>query len=107
MKSIVSSFCLLFLLILTGCNCHQEGSGVVLDKATLAPLSGVSVSIYLSSVHDDTLAQKVFTDENGEFAISHDYCSDYMIQYYKKDYIGSVKSIALGDTIFLESSPGN
>ncbi len=89
------------ILFLLSCNCHTEGSGVVLDGKTKEPLENVKVSIHLSTIHDDSLKIPVLTDENGNYTLSHSYCSDYMIDFDKEGYIGFVTSPKKNDTIFL------
>ncbi len=98
-------FCLFFILlpfIFYSCNCHTEANGIVVDRITKQPLENVEVSIYLSMIHNDSLKIPVFTDKNGRYKVSHDYCSDYMIDFYKEGYIGWVASVKENDSIFLE-----
>ena len=92
----------LFTFFLISCDCHTEANGVVLDKATKKPLEDVKVSIYLSTVHKDSLKTPLFTDENGQYKLTHNYCSDYMIDFDKEGYTGFVTSPNENDTIYLE-----
>lgn len=91
-----------WIALLAGCNCDHQGSGWVVDRTTGQPLEKVEVSIYLSTVHDDSLPRRVYTDADGHFALSHTYCTNYMIDFYKEGFIGHVTHLPQGDTIYLE-----
>lgn len=85
-----------------GCECITEANGIVIDEKTKQPLENVKVSIYLSTVHGDSLKIPIFTDKNGMYKFSHNYCSEYMIDFYKEGYSGFVTSVKQNDTIYLE-----
>lgn len=91
-----------FLLLETGCNCEHKGSGWVYHRTTRQPMEGVEVAIHLSSVHDDTLSHRVYTDADGAFSFQHSYCTNYMVEYHREGYIGFVADLTEGDTIWLE-----
>ncbi|WP_291728459.1 hypothetical protein [Bernardetia sp.] len=91
-----------YIFLSTSCDCHTESTGVVLDRTTRQPLENVEVSIYLSTVHKDSLKTPVFTNKNGVYKLTHEYCSDYMIDFDKEGYIGFVTSPKENDTIYLE-----
>jgi hypothetical protein len=98
-------FCLFFILltfVFCSCDCHTEGNGIVVDRITKQPVENVEISIYLSTVHRDSLNKPIFTDKNGLYKITHNYCSDYMIDFYKEGYYGFVTSVRTNDSIFLE-----
>ncbi|WP_338764876.1 hypothetical protein WAF17_00515 [Bernardetia sp. ABR2-2B] len=103
-KDFFYPFCLFFVLIFIfcGCDCHTEANGIVVDRITNQPLEGVQVSIYLSTIHKDSLKNPVFTDKNGAYNLSHDYCTDYMIDFHKEGYVGWVTSVKENDSVFLE-----
>lgn len=103
-KELSYQFCLFFFFIsfiLCSCDCHTEANGIVVDEITKQPLENVEVSIYLSTIHRDSLKTPIFTDKNGKYKLSHDYCSDYMIDFYKEGYSGFVTSVKTNDSIFL------
>ena len=98
-------FCFFFVLLTSifySCDCHTEANGIVIDYKTKQPLENVEVGIYLSTVHGDSLKTPIFTDKNGRYKLSHKYCSDYMIDFYKEGYYGFVTSVKTNDSIFLE-----
>ncbi len=104
-KEFSYQFCLFFVLfafVFCSCDCHTEANGVVVDKITKLPIESVEISIHLSMIHDDSLKTPVFTDKNGHYKLSHDYCSDYMIDFHKEGYFGFVTSVRKNDSIFLE-----
>ncbi|WP_338813540.1 hypothetical protein V9L05_19325 [Bernardetia sp. Wsw4-3y2] len=103
-------FCLFFVLfafIFCSCDCHTEANGIVMDSQTKQPLENVEVSIYLSMIHKDSLKTPIFTDKNGIYKLAHDYCSDYMIDFYKEGYVSWTSSVKENDTIYLETYVDN
>jgi hypothetical protein len=97
---------IIFLCILSACNCHYEGNGYVLDKETGEPIANARIEVMSGVPGKDTLAPRVYTDSNGYFSYSHDHCKD-MITIYKKDYVAFSRSAPDGDTIYLEVLIGN
>ncbi len=97
---------MLISLLIVSCDCHHEGSGYVIDKKTGKPIVHARIEVDSGVYGKDTLSPPVFTDHNGYYKYSHDFCKD-LISIYKKDYIAYTISNPKGDTICLESLIGN
>ncbi len=98
--------CIPICLFLVSCNCHHEGSGYVLDKATGKSIAHARIEVHTGVPGKDTLSPAVYTDSNGFYEYSHDFCKD-LISIYKKDYIAFTTSCPQGDTSCLEVLLGN
>lgn len=90
----------LFLLI--ACDCTYHGYGVVVDRITGAPVSGVRVEVYLHEISGDSLATSVYSDDLGRFDFELETCSSPLFDLSKKGYIGFVTAHLEGDTIRIE-----
>lgn len=102
-------FLLLFAfvsLVLISCNCHHEGNGYVVDKATGIPIINARIEVASNVPGKDTLSPPVYTDSNGYYEYSHDFCK-YDVSIIKKDYRSYTLSDSKDDTVRLEVLTGN
>lgn len=85
------------IVVLFSCNCHHEGSGYVLDKNTGKPIVNARIEVHTGVPGKDTLSPAVFTDSNGYYSYSHDFCKD-LISIQKENYTTFTVSKPNGDT---------
>lgn len=95
-----------WVVLMTGiaaCNTGAfERHGTVVDAKTLAPVEGVNIEVYMASVTDDTLKEKVFTDANGHFHIHEKRPKSTLFELHKEGYTDLVSALFTpGDTIRL------
>ena len=69
-------------------------------------MPNVRIDVASAKPWRDTIVPQIFTDSNGYFKYSHDFCYDMMQAEYL-NYIGHVFSQVNGDTIYLEYLEGN
>lgn len=98
--------CSILFLFLFSCNCHHEGNGYVYDRVTGKPIENARIEVHSGVPGKDTLSPAVYTDRNGYYEYSHDFCKE-LISIYKKDYISFTHSSPQGDTSYLDVLLGN
>ena len=103
MKKIIGG---VIIFLITACNCHHEGKGYIYDELRKQPMANVRIDVYSSKPWKDTIATPIYTDKNGYFEYSHDFCYD-MIQAQYDGYYGFTFSDVSGDTLYLEKLPAN
>ncbi|MBL6449375.1 hypothetical protein JMN32_23895 [Fulvivirga sp. 29W222] len=67
LKPFHSILSLLVVLVLTGCDCQYEISGVVLDEASKLPIQNVAIGQTDTTDLDKPFNQKIFTKKYGKF----------------------------------------
>ncbi|MFI5218686.1 MAG: hypothetical protein ACHQNT_04285 [Bacteroidia bacterium] len=101
----------LFLsLFISGCDCIQEATGVVLDKETEQPIAKVALGKYEKEDANNSYSRRTYTGEKGNFSyhgisggLRH--CPDLELYFSKEGYETikmTFESISENDTVLLE-----
>ncbi|UII30447.1 carboxypeptidase-like regulatory domain-containing protein [Fulvivirga ulvae] len=96
---------LLVLLVLTGCDCQYEISGVVLDEVTNMPVPYVAIGRTDAGDADTPFNRKTFTEKQGEFVFNGvtGSCDEATLYFSHQDYITEKVTLpnSSTDTIYL------